>query len=268
VGIHTSLLYNGNVLFFTYPSKENHHNHNKDTDNDNNIHTHGSAERIGDSEILDPVTRESRRIILERNIFCGGSCFLEDGGLFVAGGQYQSIYSLWDPPSRDIHIFNPIEEKWIRVKDKVTNKFMKMKARWYPTSLTLADGKVLIISGRHSFYAINFLIFRFVNNTLQIYDPKTCLLKPPQKLPFKVDLYPFMHLLPSGKIFVHSGTTSRLYNPITNTWDTITRSDAKQSTKEGQQLAEYKTQYEYSRTNPGNAIPVHLILRLSNLKRI
>jgi hypothetical protein len=120
---------------------------------------------------------------------------------------------------------------------------MEMKARWYPTCLTLADGKVLTISGRYSLYAINFWIFRFVNNTLQIFDPKNCSLQPPQELPFEIDLYPFMHLLPSGKVFVHSGTISRLYNLSTNTWV--------ESTEKQQQLAEYKTQYEYSRTNPG-----------------
>jgi Glyoxal oxidase N-terminus len=156
VGIHTSLLHNGKVLFFTYPSKENHHHNHA---NNNNVHSHGSAERTGDSEVLDPITKESKKIALERNIFCGGACFLEDGNLFVAGGQYQTIYSFFDPPSRDIHTFNTAEEKWIHLKDNETNKFMEMKARWYPTCLTLADGKVLIISGRYIFMQ---LIFGFL----------------------------------------------------------------------------------------------------------
>jgi hypothetical protein len=83
VGIHTSLLYDGKVLFFTYPSKGDRHdhdnhehkNHNIDTQHNNNSHSHGSAERTGDSEILDPITKESKRIVLDRNIFCGGACF-------------------------------------------------------------------------------------------------------------------------------------------------------------------------------------------------
>jgi hypothetical protein len=106
---------------------------------------------------------------------------------------------------------------------------------------------VLIISGRYSFYAINFWIFRFVNNTLQIFDPKTYSLQPSQKLPFQIDLYPFMFLLPSGKVFVHSGTKSRLYDPKTKTWNLAPKVEP---TKE-QRYVEYKTQYEYSRTNPG-----------------
>jgi hypothetical protein len=63
-----------------------------------------------------------------------------------------------------------------------------------------------------------------------------------------------MHLLPSGRVFVHSGTRSRLYNPRTNTWDAATGSEENEendSTKQQHPLAEYKTQYEYSRTNPG-----------------
>jgi hypothetical protein len=256
VGIHTSLLHNGKVLFFTYPSKENHHHNHA---NNNNVHSHGSAERTGDSEVLDPITKESKKIALERNIFCGGACFLEDGNLFVAGGQYQTIYSFWDPPSRDIHNFNTAEERWIRLRDKEKNKFMEMKARWYPTCLTLADGKVLIISGRYSFYAINFWIFRFVNNTLQFFDPKGSL-QAPQKLPFEIALYPFMHLLPSGKVFVHSGTISRLYNLSTNMWDTVKQPKENRSAEKQQQIVEYKTQYEFSRTNPGQGTSVMLPL--------
>lgn len=249
VGIHTALLHDGKVLLFTYPSKEG-HEHDHAHNGNNGHHGHGSAESTGDSAILDPRTKKSERIVLERNIFCGGTSFLDNGNLLVAGGQYQTWYSFWDPPSRDLHVFDFEQKKWIRLKEG--DEFIRMKARWYPTCVTLPDGKVLIASGRYSFYQINFWIFRFVNNTLQIFDPGTGSLGSPERIPFNIELYPLMHLLPSGKVFVHSERTTRLYDPKTSSWDTVG--------DKGQDLLEYETRYEYSRTNPGQGTSVLLPL--------
>jgi hypothetical protein len=50
VGIHTSLLHNGKVLSFSYPSKENHHHNHQDVKDDHHIddiHSHGSGKRTG-----------------------------------------------------------------------------------------------------------------------------------------------------------------------------------------------------------------------------
>jgi hypothetical protein len=247
VGIHSALLHTGEVLFFSYMSKENHeHGH------DDHNHSHGSADSIGDSEIIDIRKRQSQRINLNRNIFCGGTCYLEDGTLFVAGGQYPTFYSLLHPPCCDLNTFNPKKREWSRLKkNNNKNKFIKMKGRWYPTCVTLSDGRIIIFSGRYSFYQINFFIFRFVNNTLQIFNPKNNLLQSPQSLPFRIDLYPFVHLLPSGKIFVHSENISRIYDSRNNTWE--------KNPKTGK-LNEYKTQYAFSRTNPGQGTCVLLPL--------
>ena len=240
VGIHTALLHNGKVLFFTYPSKHG---------QDNHEHSHGSADTSGDCEIFDSVQLQVEKVDLKRNIFCGGACFLDDGRLFVAGGQYQTIFSLWDPPSRDIHTFDPEEKKWIRPKEG--NKPIQMRGRWYPSCVTLPDGKVLVISGRYSFMAIHFWTFRFVNNTLQIFDAKTNVLSAAEQVPFKIELYPFLHVLPSGKIFVHSETTSRLYIPSSKSWDKVPGSA---------DFTEYETEHKYSRTNPGQGTSILLPL--------
>lgn len=90
VGIHSALLNNGKVLLFSYKSKESDHSHSDSSNGGSHAHSHshGSADSIGDSEIVDVLSKTSQRIDLQRNIFCGGTCFLEDGKLFVAGGQY------------------------------------------------------------------------------------------------------------------------------------------------------------------------------------
>ena len=248
VGIHSALLNNGKVLLFSYKSKESDHNHSDSSNGGSHSHTHshGSADSIGDSEIVDVSTKTSQRIDLQRNIFCGGTCFLEDGNLFVAGGQYPTFYKLINPPCSDINMFDSFSNKWSYLSEKDSR--LRMKGRWYPTCITLAHGQVMIISGRYSFLQIHFWIFRFINNTLQIFSNKDKSITKPMDLPFKVDLYPFMHLLPDGKIFVHSNNTTRFYNSLTNAWER----NGKNS------LVEIKTNYKFSRTNPGQGTSVLL----------
>lgn len=245
VGIHSALLNNGKVLLFSYKSKDSDHSH----DNGNGgsqTHSHGSADSIGDSEVVDIFSKTHQRIDLQRNIFCGGTCFLDDGKLLVAGGQYPTIYKVINSPCNDINTFDPLSNNWNYLSEKDSR--LRMKGRWYPTCLTLANGQAIIISGRYSFYQIHFWIFKFINNTLQAFANYDNSLSKPAELPFKVDLYPFMHLLPNGKIFVHSNNTTRFYNSLTNVWER----------NENNSLVEIKTNYEYSRTNPGQGTSVLL----------
>ncbi|HYF98489.1 MAG TPA: galactose oxidase-like domain-containing protein [Candidatus Saccharimonadales bacterium] len=247
VGIHSALLNNGKVLLFSYKSKDSNHSHGSSNGGSHN-HSHGSADSIGDSEVVDIFSKTSQRIDLQRNIFCGGTCFLDDGRLLVAGGQYPTIYKIINPPCNDINTFDPLSNNWRYLSESDTK--LRMKGRWYPTCLTLSNGQAIIISGRYSFYQIHFWIFKFVNNTLQSFANYDNSLSTPRELPFKVDLYPFMHLLPDGKIFVHSNNTTRLYDSLTNTW----------IRNENNNLTEIKTNYKYSRTNPGQGTSVLLPL--------
>ena len=67
-----------------------------------------------------------------------------------------------------------------------------------------------------------------VNNTLQLFDPTTGL-QPPKALPSPfsghfpadfptIDLYPFVFVLPSGELLVHSRNVTRFYDWTTDTW--------------------------------------------------
>lgn len=250
VGIHSALLNNGKVLLFSYKSKESNHSHSSTENGGSHAHnhSHGSADSIGDSEIVDITTKTSQRIDLQRNIFCGGTCFLEDGKLFVAGGQYPTLYKLINPPCNDINTFDPYSNKWNYLSKK--DPRLRMKGRWYPTCLTLANGQAIIVSGRYSFYQIHFWVFKFINNTLQVFTNDNSSISKPIELPFKVDLYPFMHLLPDGNIFIHSNNITRLYNSLTNTWE----SNGSNSP------LEIRTNYKFSRTNPGQGTSVLLPL--------
>ncbi len=68
---------------------------------------------------------------------CAGHSFLPDGRLLVAGG------TLGLNPTRGpktAYIFDPYNEQWVQIAH--------MRAgRWYPTSITLPDGRIIAMSG-------------------------------------------------------------------------------------------------------------------------
>jgi len=165
---------------------------------------------------------------LERNLFCSGHCFLPDGRLFVAGGQStynHPITILLSIPSilqlalkalgreaadHDIHTFDPDpkidpKKRWERHQPGMP------KARWYPTCVTLPDGKALIVSGTSS-HAHHSLFGGFMNLDYEIFDPQTNMLSTPEKFIDKIKMYPFLQVLPGGTLFVHSEDTTEFWN--------------------------------------------------------
>ena len=132
---------------------------------------------------------------------CAGHSFLPDGRLLVAGG------TLGFTPTRGprtAYIFDSFTEAWIPVED--------MRAgRWYPSNITLPDGRVITVSGlNHTNGAIN--------PDIELWDPKGTnnweLLG--QKT---VPVYPYLHVLSNGLVF-RSGPDAQTetYNPISNVW--------------------------------------------------
>jgi hypothetical protein len=157
--------------------------------------------------------------------------------LFISGGQYQTIHNpilLADPPSICTHTFSAHDNNW-QLK---TRSFL---ARWYPSCVSLFNGTVLIMSGSYGIYGVKKVgPFNFVNNRLEIYNKETGL-KRIQKIPFRLGLYPFLYLLPSGQVFVHSERTTRFYDVKNNLWI---------KSKSTNKILEIQTNYEYPRTNP------------------
>ena len=72
------------------------------------------------------------------DLFCAGQTFLEGGRLLAAGGtaRYTPFRGI-----RDALVFDPGDLRWIRVR-------RMLKPRWYPTLITLGDGRILSVSGR------------------------------------------------------------------------------------------------------------------------
>ncbi|MBO8194078.1 DUF1929 domain-containing protein [Streptomyces oryzae] len=93
---------------------------------------------------------------------------------------------------KDAYEFDPVAERYITV-DPMN------EARWYPTQLTLQDGRVLTVSGLDD-------IGQVVPGKNEIYDPKT---KKWHYMPTTrfFPTYPGLHLIGENRVF-YSGTTA------------------------------------------------------------
>lgn len=218
VGVHAVLLRTGKVLLFSF------------TD---------FSDGQGDGRLLDPGTGAVETPInAHHHLFCSGHCVAPDGRVVVAGGHHDEVTK--------VHTFDPDTAAWA-----VAGTEMAV-GRWYPTCTTLPDGQVLAMSGTKSEGPVS--PTNEVNNTMQVVDPggpqaERAIPSPfsahfPPQLP-TIDLYPFVFVLPSGGLLVHSRHVTRFYDPDNDAWS-------------GDEVL---TQHPFSRTYPGEGTCVLLPLR-------
>jgi hypothetical protein len=125
--------------------------------------------------------------------------------------------------------------------------------RWYPTCTALPNGQVLTMSGTMGSGG-PVSTTAPVNNTLQLFDANAGLQpRIPLPSPFSdnfpadfptIDLYPFVYVLPSGELLVHSRNVTRFYDWTADTWSPVELLGAS----------------AFSRTYPGQASSVLLAL--------
>lgn len=162
-GIHAAVLHSGKVLHFSRPAPGT------------------TASRAATT---DPLTLDHHEVDCSENVFCGGHSFLADGRLLVTGGSLGD-QQLGIP---DTHVFDPVTEAWTRLQDMAVG-------RWYPSNVTLADGRVITMSGLDA-----------DGNTTPLVEIFTLgqgwqVLAGAEK---QLELYPSIHLLPDGRLF-HCG---------------------------------------------------------------
>lgn len=152
--------------------------------------------------LWDPNAGTISQFTLSWDMFCNGMVLLQDGRALIDSGtiQYDPFYG-----QLSVAAFDP-----------ATNLFSNLQnmahGRWYPTVLTLGDGRVMAFSGLNETGS--------TNNAVEFYTVGSGW---SQQYPasWTPDLYPRLHLLPSGKVF-YSGaqTTSKMFDPSTTTWNT------------------------------------------------
>ncbi len=156
ISIHTSVLHTGQVIAYAFPGPNQ-------------------------AKLWNPSTGVFTSVNMSDDIFCSGHSQLADGRLYVAGGnnsgcEFRGIF--------DTNIFDPVATNWARQQNMAN-------ARWYPTNVTMPDGRVLIFSGLND----------VCDMTIQceMFTPGSGLSLVPEGERF-LELYPRMHVLSNGKI--------------------------------------------------------------------
>ena len=135
------------------------------------------------------------------DLHCAGQSTLADGRVIVVGGQNVQTHA----GTNITALFDPATETWV-------NGASMHDLRWYATSTTLADGRVLATSGDAPDGSRS--------QIPEVYDPATNTWTQLTGAQRDQPLYPFMFVLPNGLVFdAGSKASTALLNPAgTGSW--------------------------------------------------
>lgn len=181
--VHAALMHTGKILFFAGSGNDE-------------LYTTGFRSAVYDYEnggfTMPPTPTD---------VFCAGQTIMPDGRVMVAGGteRYDPFVGL-----KTALLFDPHTEQWTFVQP------MKF-GRWYPTLITLGDGRVMATSGGGS-------------PENEIHDPTGWNSAGPG---IGWPLYPHLHLLKDGRVFFSgmrlggSGLQPGFLNPISGAFTAL-----------------------------------------------
>ena len=188
VAIHLHVLPDGRVLSY---SDDDHPDYNV-----NGSRLEGQAKAF----VVELLTQSPPGATIEipntrTNLFCSGHSFLPDGRLIVMGGHRGQ--DGWGDTETNVLTYGT-NYLWNPGPDMA-------EGRWYPTAVTLSNGEVLVVSGaKDPSYTNNDLPEVYQTNSTGTWR---ALSGARRALP----LYPFLHVAPSGRVFVSGPETTTLY---------------------------------------------------------
>ncbi|XP_052177052.1 aldehyde oxidase GLOX [Diospyros lotus] len=147
------------------------------------------------SVLLDLRTNQIRPLTILTDTWCSSGQFLPDGTLLQTGGDRDGV--------QKFRKFTPCEPD--SVCDWEELKHIELsQGRWYATNQILPDASVIIVGGRAA-------------NSIEFYPPKP---GGAVHFPFLAEvednqmdnLYPYVHLLPDGNLFIFANNKAVLYD--------------------------------------------------------
>jgi hypothetical protein len=188
---NAALLQNGNVLFVFYPPP---------------------GGKNSNALVLNPTTRAITDVTIPfaLDIFCSGISIMPNGQVLITGGNNENSTSSHAGTFTST-IFQPNTSTWYQGQSM-------NYGRWYPSTVELANGYMLELSGNDNTGKLR-------QNAMETYNYKTntwTALPASANMPASTlhwTAYPRMVLLPSGNVFLASpDTNTYLFNPTTNAW--------------------------------------------------
>jgi hypothetical protein len=150
------------------------------------------------------------------DLFCADQRLLANGKLLVVGGTIWRADPVEAPPespaggtvelfgSNAVRLFEPDADRWRKGAD-----FME-QYRWYPSLITLPDGRLLIVSG------VARLVYNYAGQNVtqtETYDPETEKVKGNGSTgATSLPLFARLHLLPNGHVFY--GGVGQMWSPF------------------------------------------------------
>jgi Domain of unknown function (DUF1929)/Kelch motif len=218
LAVHAALLHTGKILYFS---------------GDEHDETQHDTGRIDHTRLFDCNTLAIQKIgSPTTDVFCSGHAMLPDGRLLVAGGTEDwpgggGQHDVHFPGLRECWIFNPLTNTW---RQAASMNFQPGHlgiggGRWYPTLVTLADGRVLAMSGHPSATDTR---PSHNNDSPEIFslspNPDGSWFQFPDDPAHQLSLYPRLHLLPSGHVFSASpvaGRRTQRFDPVSGNWEDL-----------------------------------------------
>lgn len=174
------------------------------------------------SSEYDPVTNEVVPLSYKTNAFCAGGAFLANGTLLAVGGN--GNLSWLDPTvtdgwrgirylTRSASDNSSNGANWVEPGNQLDT------ARWYPSVQTLPDGTIFVASG--SLNGLDPAQHTNNNPTYEILGQNG--ITQGQSIPMEIlvksqpyYMYPFIHLLPDGNLFIFVSKSSEIFNFSSN----------------------------------------------------
>ncbi|KAF2839094.1 carbohydrate-binding module family 18 [Patellaria atrata CBS 101060] len=175
------------------------------------------------SSEYDPITKENIPLAYATNSFCAGGTFLADGTFLAVGGN---------GPLEDVdptvtngfdgirYLRRSFDDASLNGQDWAEPGNKLASSRWYPSVQTMPDGSILVVSG--SLNGLDPSVTANNNPTYEILNPQgisTGINVPMEILELNQPyyMYPFLHLLRDGSIFIFTSKSSQLFSVPTNT---------------------------------------------------
>ena len=231
MAIHAALLPSGKIL---YLAGSGYHS--------------GRQDGPFEARIRDLSTGSEQSLTQSRDSWCAGQCGLPNGNILFAGGtlMYDTNINNCNGAWHGVNAGYEVDENSGSPLSEVASM---AQGRWYPTCVTLPDGKVLVVNGFDEFGTFNLLaeIYDPISKSWTIsYDPSNgntycagagqaacagagspCYGSSNHGVAPNTGLYPRMHLMPSGLVITAGqSVTVRSWDPATGIWNIITQTSS------------------------------------------